>query len=503
MLLLVGCYLLVFVGISVVVVPQLVQVRHQIDLRFDALLPAQDAVNRLRSAAVDEETGQRGYLLTGVDSYLDPYRGGQVAAASALADLRASSVTGIDDELDAVDTAMATWRREVADPEILHRGSGTGSGATGQVDAAKGKAEFDQIRVSLDLLGQQIQDQLGASNVSLRRAVNTLIVALSLGLVAAVALTMGTWVQLRRWVTGPVTELVAAMGAVQEGDHTHPIPEAGPQELAAIGASAEEMRRRIVEELREVTRSREALRQTGPVVLLLRQELEPAATDLPAGVDFAGRFEPAVGLLAGDFYDLVPVAGGRIGFVIADVSGHGAEAGVMAVRIKYLVAAALQMDMEPNAVLSWVSGRLGQTGDMFATCVVVLVDPATGTCTYANAGHPDLLVYHEGAIVVLGRTGPLLGPFPAEWARETVRFDSRALLVAVTDGLLEARDDEGRQFGDDRLRQLVLDHCDDEVEVVAGALVDAVTAFAPGGVADDLTVGVIAIDPQQTEPPRS
>ena len=70
-----------------------------------------------------------------------------------------------------------------------------------------------------------------------------------------------------------------------------------------------------------------------------------------------------------------------------------------------------------------------------------------------------------------------------------------ALLVAVTDGLLEARDESDLQFGENRLRQLVLDHCDDTVEVVADALVDAVTAFAPGGVHDDLTVGVIALDP--------
>lgn len=73
---------------------------------------------------------------------------------------------------------------------------------------------------------------------------------------------------------------------------------------------------------------------------------------------------------------------------MVDISGHGPVAGLFALKIKQLLAPALRLGMSPGDALRWVADQLGDTGDQFATCLVVEISPSSGHCRYANAGHP-------------------------------------------------------------------------------------------------------------------
>ncbi len=495
-------YLSAFALMAVVVLPPLLRVSDQLDRQRTVLAPAKNAATSLSSATVDQETGERGYIITGQLSFLDPYTKGRATAARDLAILAASPIAAVRTAAASVGRSLARWQQEAAEHEIAARRANDDAGADRLVSNGTGQLLFGVVRSRLAMLENSVNVEINATRSSLRNATDLLIGSVIVSLVVAVALSVITGWQVQRWLTAPIGELLDGLRRVGGGDFDHPIPVVGSSEIAEIGQTADEMRRQIVSELDEATRSRKALEQRGPVVLLLRSELEPSHVDLPPLIEFAARFEPAEGLLAGDFYDLVPTATGGLGFVVVDVSGHGPEAGVMAIRIKYLMTAALQMSMPPGEAMDWVAERVGPTGDMFATGLIAVVEPATGTCTYANAGHPSLLVHQDGEVASFGPTGPLLGPYDGTWGSETIALGGDAVVVGYTDGVVEARAEDGEMFGVDRLAAVIAAHATEPTAEVAQAAIDTVRGFAPGPASDDLTLAVmrIRIDPDRTVP---
>ncbi len=147
----------------------------------------------------------------------------------------------------------------------------------------------------------------------------------------------------------------------------------------------------------------------------------------------AAAFEPAVGVLTGNWYDTVPLGEGQVGMVVIDVAGHGATSGVLALHAKHLLLPALHQGMEPGEALSWLAETLG-------------------------AGHPPVLLHRADGMVELGPTGPLVGPVPGSWDTDGFTMAAGDLMVAYTDGVVEARRGDGEEFGDRRLACLVAEH---------------------------------------------
>lgn len=149
------------------------------------------------------------------------------------------------------------------------------------------------------------------------------------------------------------------------------------------------------------------------------------------GVEVAARMDPAEGVLAGDWYDTVEVTQNRLALVLGDVAGQGPASAVFALRLKASLAAALRAGLTPAQALGVTAADLGDIApELFATALVAVIDTATGTLTYANAGHPAALILtseagrHSGpgggrgagaglSRVELAPTGPLLSPVVA------------------------------------------------------------------------------------------
>ncbi len=431
-----------------------------IDQRLGVIYPASSTISTMRAATIDLETGERGYVIAGQLSFLKPYSDALPEVGEGVDSLRAmaSGVPGLHERLDAFSADLARWKSEAAEPEIAAVSAGDKQRGADLIQNGPGNALFATVRADLDDL-QATVDAASVTNQARTRAdQRTLRNVLLGGVLAITALVAILTVLLRRWVTRPTTRLVASVGVVADGDFHEVVDVVGPPEFSAIASAVDVMRQRILSELDEVERYNEALDQTGPVVQRLRLELEAGSLTPRDGVEVDGRVLAAEGLLAGDFYDLVEMPAGRFAMLVADVSGHGHHAGILAIKVKYLLQAALQFGLGPSAALAWVSDRLGDTGDMFVTCALVVIDPAAKRVDYASAGHSPglLLLTGEDAPVVLASTGPLIGPFPGEWRTERTSFDNRGLTVVLcSDGLLEARASADALFGFDRFAHIV------------------------------------------------
>lgn len=452
--------------------------------------PARQLANDLTTRLVDQETGQRGFVITGDERFLDPYEDGARVTRATLAQLRAQLAD--DPEMLAsiarVEASWERWRTQAAEPELAAVRAGDGDRARELVSSGRGRRLFDLLRADARALrdavvrrAAELEDRLDGLR---ERLTVTLVVSFFLGL----ALLVAAAVLLQRWITAPFAAVSAAVSRVADGELPHRIPQVGPTDLAALASDVDRMRRRIVAQLEEEVRTREALEQQGPAVVMLRSELAPTPVTLPPAIRCSGRLIPAEGLLAGDWYDVVPLDDGRVLLSVVDVSGHGPEAGVFALRAKSLLLAALRQGLAPGETFAWVAEQLGDTGETFLTGVVVEVHPDDRAARYASAGHPPPLLSTERGVVGLDPTGPLLGPLPGEWHTRGFDLPESSLLVVYTDGLVEARDASRREFGVGRLRRLVAVHDGDCLDAFVDRCVEQVRAFVGDRLTDDLSV---------------
>ena len=237
-------------------------------------LAAQTATSHLLSAYVDEETGVRGFLLTGNPVFLQPYARGEVKAVDLhrqLAALLAADATGRT-LLRHVVAAYAAWRDQSAVPQIAARRAGPLSQAQMDATVLEGKALFDSLRSRVARLADRmtflIRSALrsSASAQALADVVTAVTVALAL-LAAALALPAT-----RRILTRPLERLLAQMTRVAGGDYTQTIEPSGSAELMAMARSAEQMRQSLLEHSDELVRAQRTL--------TLRGERDRVAADL-------------------------------------------------------------------------------------------------------------------------------------------------------------------------------------------------------------------------------
>lgn len=226
----------------------------------------------------------------------------------------------------------------------------------------------------------------------------------------------------------------------------------------------------------------------------IQQDLLPDAPPAVPGLDVAGRAEPCEEI-SGDFYDFLPLEGERLGFLVADVTGHGVGPALLAAEARGEIHALLPLRPDPGWVLSRVHASLRTFMDpgRFLTLLLVVVEPAGGRLLWASAGHPEgLLLRAGGGRELLGRTGPPLGVDvdAIHTSRALAGLGPGDRLLACTDGVLEARDASGEVLGAPRL-EAALRRLDGSAAGQAEALLQQVAAFTGGRRDDDRTLVVL------------
>ncbi|KOU25590.1 SpoIIE family protein phosphatase [Streptomyces sp. WM6368] len=184
--------------------------------------------------------------------------------------------------------------------------------------------------------------------------------------------------------------------------------------------------------------------------LTLQRSLTNSALPEVPGLELTGRYLPASDHdVGGDWFDAIPLPGGRTGLVIGDVMGHGVHAAAVMGQLRTAVRTLARHDVPPAQLLRSLDAVVADLGeDEMATCVYAVHDAASGICVIARAGHPPpAVVTPDGSITFLdGPPGTPLGAGGQDFRTEEVRLPPGSLLVLYTDGLIEARDrdlDEG------------------------------------------------------------
>ncbi len=230
----------------------------------------------------------------------------------------------------------------------------------------------------------------------------------------------------------------------------------------------------------------------------IQQHLLPNGVSIP-GLTIARDYQPAEHV-AGDYYDLLPLANGSWLLVIADVAGHGISAAMAATLLKALLLCESENSLDPTKILGRVNRRMTSllpTG-VFVTILLAVWNPNQRRLTYVNAGHPPGLLWNprDGFRELAASTFPV-GVMPEiEYASRELTLTPSDRLVLVTDGLLEAFSPTGELFGTDRLQQLIVDHASANPSELLNTILAAVRSFADSRpLPDDLTLFVASPGP--------
>ncbi|HVH88584.1 MAG TPA: PP2C family protein-serine/threonine phosphatase [Terriglobales bacterium] len=168
----------------------------------------------------------------------------------------------------------------------------------------------------------------------------------------------------------------------------------------------------------------------------------------------AVRYVPMTSV-AGDFYDYVVAGNGRAGLLIADVSGHGVPAALIASMVKLAAASQRDTASDPSQFLLGMNAVLyGNTQSQFVTAAYVYLDSVSRELRYSAAGHPPMLLLRDGTVVEVQENGLMLAAFDfATYSNATHRIEEGDRLLLYTDGLVEAANASGEFFGSEALSE--------------------------------------------------
>ena len=202
--------------------------------------------------------------------------------------------------------------------------------------------------------------------------------------------------------------------------------------------------------------------------------------------------------LGGDCYDFVPLAGGRLAVAVGDASGKGLAAALMISSVQSsLRTAASFLDNDVAAVIGVVNRQAHGSSleDRYATLFYGVFDEQTRVLRYVNAGHnPPLVIRRDGRVEWLTTGGAPVGMFP-DWNYEegSVRLDSGDMVVAYTDGVMEATSPDGEEWGVEGLRRVAAENRTRSADCVVHATFESLDEFSHGQQTDDATLVVLRV----------
>jgi sigma-B regulation protein RsbU (phosphoserine phosphatase) len=222
----------------------------------------------------------------------------------------------------------------------------------------------------------------------------------------------------------------------------------------------------------------------------IQKSLLPRKRPNQMDLDVAVRFVPMTAV-AGDFYDFVELGPSCLGILVADVSGHGIPAALVASMVKVAFSAQVDYANDPAKVLASMNQILCRHLEhAYVTAVYAVVDTSRQTVTIANAGHPPALLRARNETSIVEHThGMILGFFPeAEYTNtELVGFGPGDRLLLYSDGILEARDRAGQFFDGDRVARWLSEVGDTSAEHFAEAALRELKQWTGGAFDDDVT----------------
>lgn len=261
---------------------------------------------------------------------------------------------------------------------------------------------------------------------------------------------------------------------------------------------------------RDVTEEHQARGDLQRLAQTLQSTLLPPRPPAIPGMEVAVRYRtPTTGIdVGGDFYDVFRLSANTWGIVVGDVCGKGAEAAALTSLARYTMRAAAQHDPRPTAVLGELNAALLEEeamGERFVAAVYASLEQ--GTCgawvTLSCGGHPlPVVIRRAGWVDVRGQAGSLLGLFPEiSVDPDRVGLGPGDALLFCTDGITEARGEDGEIFADEAMHAVLLEcaaaGCD--AEEIADRVLYAAQLHSEGRLHDDVAMIVVRVPGEERD----
>jgi len=220
----------------------------------------------------------------------------------------------------------------------------------------------------------------------------------------------------------------------------------------------------------------------------IQTDILPTAYPPSDHFQVAARYVPMTSV-AGDFYDFLLTDPQQAGLLIADVSGHGVPAALIASMVKLAATSQRANAADPAALLSGMNAVLcGNTQNQFVTAAYVYLDVPSATLRYSAAAHPPMLLLRAGEVVEIAENGLMLAAFSfATYVTAVHPLEPGDRLVLYTDGLLEAANATGEEFGPHRLGSLLKNTASLNTEQAADHIISSLKTWSKSQ-NDDLTL---------------
>ena len=216
----------------------------------------------------------------------------------------------------------------------------------------------------------------------------------------------------------------------------------------------------VLEDLAQEIRERERVEQELHVARSIQQASLPKEVPTLEGWQISPYYQPAREV-GGDFYDFLELPKGRLGILVGDATGKGVPAALVMASARSMLRALAQASNSPGDVLRRVNDPLVADipANMFVTCFYAILDPESGSLTYANAGHDLPYLWQGGHCEELRARGMPLGLMAGMiYEEKEIVFEAGEAALLYSDGLVEAHDPKGEMFGFPRLRALIAEH---------------------------------------------
>ncbi len=378
------------------------------------------------------------------------------------------------------------------------------------VDWKTGAAErTPPVTMSVDV--STLYNWLGSSregaNAGFHRTLLAMLVGIGALLLVIEVIALANGLALARTITSSVDELFGGTERVKSGDFERRIAVRSDDQLGTLAASFNDMTGRIQHLLAEQDEKRR-LEQELRIARDIQMSLLPQGTLKAPGISVAALCAPAREV-GGDYYDFLPLADGRVGLIIADVSGKGTSAALYMAELKGLMLSLSRIHTSPRALLIEANRILAPHLDSrsFITMTYAVVDAAAGTLTCARAGHTPFIRIQAEAPAgrraeVMAPDGMVLGlnldsgvRFERCLQELTLPVARGDLIFFFTDGISEAMNERGDCFGDERLSAVLEAMADEPPEAIRDGVTKAISAFVQGQPQhDDITMVILKID---------
>ena len=231
----------------------------------------------------------------------------------------------------------------------------------------------------------------------------------------------------------------------------------------------------------------------------IQRSILPQQTPNIPGLEIEARYLP-MSSVAGDFYDFLLIDEQHVGVLIADVSGHGLPSALIASMLQTALAAQAPHASDPTKILSNLKRALcGKFQSHYVTAAYLFLDMQKGTVNYGGAAHPPLLLWKakSRSVEEIVENGLMLGPFPqSTYSSTTFAIEERDRIVLLTDGIIEAKNSSGKEFGEERLRNIVESSHSLRAHEFADAVLSGLSEWSDNAIgpnqSDDITL--LAID---------